>query len=43
MQLDNEQEFRDLMNELATGSGSGIKSYSELASWMERAKDLIRL
>lgn len=41
IQLDNEQEFRDLMNELATGKGSGIKSYSELANWMERANKLI--
>lgn len=42
MQLDNEQEYRDLMNELATGKGSGIKSYSELADWMSRARDLIK-
>ena len=41
MQLDNENEFRDLMAELATGKGTGIKSYSELASWMERAYKLI--
>lgn len=42
IQLDNEQEFRDLMAELATGQGSGIKSYSELADWMERAQALIK-
>lgn len=42
MQLDNEQDYRDLMNELSTGKGSGIKSYSELADWMERARDLIK-
>lgn len=42
MQLDNEQDYRDLMNELATGKGSGIKSYSELADWMGRARDLIK-
>lgn len=42
MQLDNEQEYRDLMNELATGKGSGSKSYSELADWMGRARDLIK-
>ena len=41
MQLDNEQEFRDLMAELATGKGTGIKSYSELADWMERAYSMI--
>ena len=41
MQLDNEQEFRDLLNELTTGKGSGTKSYSELADWMERASNLI--
>ena len=41
MQLDNEQEFRDLMTELATGKGTGIKSYSELADWMERAYSMI--
>lgn len=41
MQLDNEQEFRDLMAELATGKGTGIKSYSELANWMERAYSMM--
>jgi len=40
-QLDNEQEYIDLMNEIATGKGSGIKSYSELANWMERAQAMI--
>ena len=37
-QLDNEDELRSIRNELATGQGSGIKSYSELADWMARAK-----
>ena len=41
MQLDNEQEFRDLMAELATGKDTGTKSYSELADWMERAYSMI--
>lgn len=41
-QLDNEQEFIDLLNELATGKGTGIKSYSELAGWMERAKAMVK-
>lgn len=41
-QLDNEQELIDLLNELATGKGSGIKSYSELAGWMERARAYIK-
>ena len=41
-QFDNEQDFIDLMNELATGKGTGIKSYSELANWMERARAMIK-
>lgn len=41
-QLDNEQDYINLLNELATGKGSGIKSYSELADWMERARTMIK-
>lgn len=41
-QLDNEQEYINLLNELATGKGTGIKSYSELANWMEKAKSMIK-